>query len=595
MILIAHQHNAIMEENESQDHPESSVSTPNSNSAAPSGPKAPKDRTCPFCGQSFTSSSLGRHLDLYIRPKNPKPPDGVHNVHDIRKMRGSITRRLPRTSLKVAGNKDDAPRRDSSGWSSQAASKTGKAEARFTDGSPIESPTKEDGMHTWVINAPTWQATGVINDLPDRAPSRGQNDTPTGQPQRMQEMRRDTSGNRIQRPESVTEDMWKLQESAEVGRAAEMALREVFGSLEAAKKKAEPRKLFEDIEFCKLSFPGLCLAILPPPPALFSSTPFPFAHTWSLSPPGEKQFDAMNRRLTEEVAKVRNGNRDNMPESIVFRYYVHLQGAWEHWQCVSENDKAASWNLEISRAFVRESDARQELKNELEAAQQQIRHLEAEYDRMSRCQLPREYLLHPPNTVPVSSAVMREMKSTDVKSGGWETNYDADALINKWRSAAKATTRANKPPTQLQPIVEKSYSYVETERNPMKADMIINGSVFGINGPIPRDTNMTPHPPTSNRPTVTYETPQNPGTVISAEEEEAEGDADADGEAEDEPGTFGSYANRGALTKLRSANRSPFDSTMNGTSNANGKRPLAPGSTNGRAGGPKIYRERPKS
>jgi hypothetical protein len=31
--------------------------------------KAPKDRSCPFCGQRFTSSSLGRHLDLYIKPK----------------------------------------------------------------------------------------------------------------------------------------------------------------------------------------------------------------------------------------------------------------------------------------------------------------------------------------------------------------------------------------------------------------------------------------------------------------------------------------------------------------------------------------------
>lgn len=31
--------------------------------------KAAKDRKCQFCGQAFTSSSLGRHLDLYIRPK----------------------------------------------------------------------------------------------------------------------------------------------------------------------------------------------------------------------------------------------------------------------------------------------------------------------------------------------------------------------------------------------------------------------------------------------------------------------------------------------------------------------------------------------
>ena len=34
-----------------------------------SNTKAPKDRNCPFCNQAFTSSSLGRHLDLYIKPK----------------------------------------------------------------------------------------------------------------------------------------------------------------------------------------------------------------------------------------------------------------------------------------------------------------------------------------------------------------------------------------------------------------------------------------------------------------------------------------------------------------------------------------------
>lgn len=60
--------------------------------------KAPKDKNCPFCGQAFTSSSLGRHLDLYIKDKNPKPSDGIHNVDEIRKLRGSITRRQPRGS-----------------------------------------------------------------------------------------------------------------------------------------------------------------------------------------------------------------------------------------------------------------------------------------------------------------------------------------------------------------------------------------------------------------------------------------------------------------------------------------------------------------
>ena len=59
-------------------------STPRSNTEPQL--KAAKDKNCPFCGQAFTSSSLGRHLDLYIRAKNPKAPDGIHIVEEIRKL-----------------------------------------------------------------------------------------------------------------------------------------------------------------------------------------------------------------------------------------------------------------------------------------------------------------------------------------------------------------------------------------------------------------------------------------------------------------------------------------------------------------------------
>ena len=69
---------------------------------------APKDKQCPFCSQHFTSSSLGRHLDLYIKEKNPKPADGMHDVVEIRKMRGGITRRQPRNSTSRRENSTPA-------------------------------------------------------------------------------------------------------------------------------------------------------------------------------------------------------------------------------------------------------------------------------------------------------------------------------------------------------------------------------------------------------------------------------------------------------------------------------------------------------
>ena len=235
----------------------------------------------------------------------------------------------------------------------------------------------------------------MINDIPSKVPSRTNAATPTGQAQRVQDMRRDAAGSRVQRPDYESEGMWKLQEAAEVGRAAELALREVLASLEAASRKTESKQLFEDVDFLSQSFPGLCLAILPAPSTLFSPTPFATADSWTLSPPGQRQFEAINRRVIEQVASKRNGVLENFKDSLVFRHSAHVQGAWEHWQCMSESDKASAWQLELCRAYARATDTRHALHFELEAAQTRIRHLEADYDRLSRCQLPREYLMHP--------------------------------------------------------------------------------------------------------------------------------------------------------------------------------------------------------
>ncbi|KAH7176042.1 hypothetical protein EDB81DRAFT_874859 [Dactylonectria macrodidyma] len=76
----------------------------------------PKDKTCPYCGQAFTSSSLSRHLDLYIKEKNPKAPDGIHDADAIRKLREGITRRRPiggrRESSTPLGTSQSARKRD---------------------------------------------------------------------------------------------------------------------------------------------------------------------------------------------------------------------------------------------------------------------------------------------------------------------------------------------------------------------------------------------------------------------------------------------------------------------------------------------------
>ncbi|KAK4549513.1 hypothetical protein LTR36_006510 [Oleoguttula mirabilis] len=588
-----------MADRDSKEPPETAASTPSSQHASQTGPRSSKDRNCPFCGQAFTSSSLGRHLDLYIKPKNPKPADGVHHPDEISKMRGGITRRQPKANLKDGANID------ASGWRHPSAEGTPNPapsnshshrpaplpevlnNTRVTESSGATSPVnmREHDIVHMSFNAANWQATGVINNLPPRAPlrapSRDKAATSTGQAQRIQEMRRDANGNKVQRPDHDDESKWKLQEAAEVGRAAELALREVLGSLEAAKKRVEPQVLFPEIEFFSLSFPGLCLALLPAPTTIFSPSPFPGCDSWTLAPPGQKQFETLNRFV---LHRVNDSSSEEVPDAVIFKHNVHMQGAYEHWKLMPEHDRASAWTLETLRALSRASDERQQVKLELEAAQNRIRHLETEYDRLSRFQLPREYLLHPPNTMPAPAAIIREMQNTQLTSGAAEVDYDVDALLSKWRTAVKATTR-RPPPHATQdhhaPIYDESYDRQKRSEDRLGGDIVLNGSVFGVNGAMPRTDGAYMHDPGY----VDYETPPNPGVVVGAEEDEEEKDDDADGERDDESGNFGI---RGALVKQSRGSRA------NRTLNANGKRPHAPTATNGRAVGSKVLRERPK-
>ncbi|KAK1818752.1 hypothetical protein LTR12_006802 [Friedmanniomyces endolithicus] len=577
---------------DSKELPETAPSTPSSRREE-IGSRTGKDRQCPFCGLPFTSSSLGRHLDLYIKPRNPKPPDGVHHVDEIKKLRGSITRRQPKTSLKPGANVNI------SGWRQESEESTAqtrsgsqtasKADMKITDGSPVTSPVhvKEgENMHT-SFNVANWQATGVINDLPPRAPTRNHGTPPTGQAQRLDAMRRDATGSRIQRPEYDSEHISKLEEDAEVGRAAELALREVLGSLEAAKRKVEPKEIFPDVDFFSLAYPGLCLAILPAPPTLFSATPFAGADTWSLAPGGSTYRSA--------------GGAEQFPDSVIFRYSAHASGAYEHWQTLSEVERAAAWNLEVCRAFARAQEQQERVQRENEAARTRVRHLEAEYERLSRCQLPREYLLHPPNTLPTSSAIVKELSNTHSTTTAAEADYDVDDLLNRWRTTARATRR--RQPLPYAPPRNAGSATIYTERpsdRPLQADILLNGSVFGVNGAMPRTTD-----PTRGRdPGVEYEVPSHPGAIVSVEDEgdedgdhDDEVDMDADGEVEDaESGLAHEPTSRRALVRqkrsagARQSPRVPMKPWA--LLNTNGKRAHTPASVNGREEGPKMYKER---
>lgn len=193
-----------------------------------------KDKQCPFCHQNFTSSSLGRHLDLYIKEKNPKPADGIHDVEEIRKMRGGITRRQPRSS--TSKREDSTP-----------AGTPGAQDRRSTgpemEGRGNRSPSlrtepldlaRYPGKPKWLLNKGTWETTGVMNSIPvprngEMVRSRDRDDIGP----RMESRSRSVSKQMLAK--TTFEQKQKMIDALDNAKAAELALREMLGAFRAAK------------------------------------------------------------------------------------------------------------------------------------------------------------------------------------------------------------------------------------------------------------------------------------------------------------------------------------------------------------------------
>lgn len=206
--------------------------TPTKAHAESATQKAVKDKNCKFCGQAFTSSSLGRHLDLYIREHNPKAPDGVHDVEAIRKIRGGVTRRQVN---KGSGGSD---RRYSATSPATPTAASKKSPAASEDAVSATSPvTRKDSAtqlaSSYPFNTHRWETTGVINNIPDQEVNgereQGSSHLAAPGPSRQQP---DVNG---ELQKAQPDMMSKMQDAMDTARAAELALREMISSWRAAK------------------------------------------------------------------------------------------------------------------------------------------------------------------------------------------------------------------------------------------------------------------------------------------------------------------------------------------------------------------------
>jgi hypothetical protein len=160
-------------------------------------------------------------LDLYIKDKNPKPPDGVHDIDEIRKLRGSITRRSARNS---------SVKRESL-TPSQA-----KAMAAAVQNSPSDGASSETTTARTARPSPHETASATT---PARAPFKSVNEV-TWQASSLSAMshegisRIESRRDSVRRVRTSIENKERVREALEHGRAAELALREVLDSVKVA-------------------------------------------------------------------------------------------------------------------------------------------------------------------------------------------------------------------------------------------------------------------------------------------------------------------------------------------------------------------------
>lgn len=124
-------------------------------------------------------------------------------------------------------------------------------------------------------------------------------------------------------------------------------------------------------------------------------------------------------------------------------FHEHLSNAYSAWTKLSEAQQRQAWHLEGLRAFAQEQQDHGDTHVKLVRLEQECANMRLQLQRLNECQQPREYLLYPPNQLPVS----RETASLLVERAGTE-QLEFDALVNKWKSRVQSYQATQKP---LQP------------------------------------------------------------------------------------------------------------------------------------------------
>ena len=384
--------------------------------------------------------------DLYIKEKNPKPADGIHDVDEIRRMRGKITRRHAR-GLSSAVASGSGPKVQASSPTASASpsrleppavQRVVQATAQpVTNGFYSEARPSHPNVN---MNKLDWRATGVINDIP---PHNNHIDART-HPRPTPMLFEAQSKERLQQPQ-------EHRDASSGNRTAELALKDVLRSIKVANNRLKRPQPF-DFDFFTLTFPAICLRIQPPPPSLFSTIPSSGGKSWPLEPPNRMEFESVNRILRNRIKAYnsmfpvdelrRSRTKAELEQGLssavdtqTEQYCQHLNSAFDQWQSLNTQEQERIWNLEIMRAYVSTSQDHQATKRKLEEVEDTVEALKARLQTISQAQASPQSGSEATHVPPVPIAIARELGKTEDSIIDW----DYDTLMEKYQSANSAS------------------------------------------------------------------------------------------------------------------------------------------------------------
>lgn len=226
--------------------------------------------------------------------------------------------------------------------------------------------------------------------------------------------------------------------------------------------RSQPAPTPFDFDPFSLTYPALCLRCLHTPPTLFSGQPFSTTTSWSIEAPGPAQLEPLRQYFQETFRRWKseraltegrkdhqrnhaNGHingyshSDQQAQQEQDKVMKHVTSAFNHWKVVPDKQRQESWRLEVLRAYAREQDKQKATATALENAEQEVLHLRAQVDQLSKCQQPREFLLFPPASVPIPQDAVREMS----KAGLDFAALDYDSLVDKWKAVIHRHRKSN--------------------------------------------------------------------------------------------------------------------------------------------------------